>query len=137
MGIRGMHSSLVIFCHFTSINIPRTHQIIQSNTFTAQHIYHTNNFKMYVCVHDNVAKLLGRFEKFFLQMVGMVQDSVRKIKNFKKNFFSKILNFYFFIFLFFLFFFIFWKIVFFWHYPGPYLPSAKRIFKIGPAVWPH
>ena len=33
---------------------------------------------MYVCVQNNVAKLLGRFEKFFFQMVGMVQDSVTK-----------------------------------------------------------
>ena len=66
------------------------------------HTNHTNNFKMYVCVHDNVAKLLGRFEKFFLQMVGMVQDSVRKEKNFKKNFFQNFLFFYFFYFFYFL-----------------------------------
>ena len=81
----------------------------------------------------NVAKLLGRFEKIFLKMVGMVQDSVRyflfKKKKFKIFFFSKILK---------------KKIEIFilekkkiCHYPRPYLPSAKRIFQIGPAVWPH
>ena len=41
---------------------------------------------MYVCVQDNVAKLLGRFEKFFFQKVGMVQDSVTKKKIEEKKF---------------------------------------------------
>ena len=50
---------------------------------------HTNKLKMSVClcvcvsvcVQAIVAKLLGRFGKFFFERVGIAQDSVRKNTN--------------------------------------------------------
>ena len=86
--------SLFIWPHnvYTAILVD---PLCQDYDFT-NHDNHTNNFKMYVCVQNNVAKLLGRFEKFFLQMVGMVQDSVRKKNHFFFHFFFFFLNVFFF-----------------------------------------